>query len=521
MGSEACHATVLERFWRRSTDYCKCTASALALEFQYERILRANRGLPRMITLENRASFDLDRYFRVAWQGEHVQLAPAAVDNIAKCRQSFLKLIDEDDDIVVYGVTSGYGQNAYQRFSREERVTHARKVSYATSVAFGQPLPTRVTRGFVFARLANFIEGHAVVSPELAQIVATMLNQGELPEVPSRGMGCAGEIQPLGHLFSHIAKERDMGEKESLSLVNGSPCASALAADVLLSGRRRLVLAYQIFALSLEALRAPLGAYDSALESLWHADAEQEAVRKLRSLTAGGGDERRSYQAPVSWRIAPRVLARAERVLSQLQQVAEDALGSVTDNPVYIPPDETHPLGRVFSTGGYHNGLAYPAIDDVSASFADLATLCDRQITKLLDGRVSHLPNQLLAADDGYIGVAGMAAVGYAEEARHAAARSFLPGSEGGGFGQNDVGVPTFWAFNNYTRTCQAFDALLAYLGVTASQAFYVTDRKAPPALEDCLSTIRAYVSPVTESRALGPEVEQLARCFSERAVTA
>ncbi|HCK75828.1 MAG TPA: histidine ammonia-lyase, partial [Gammaproteobacteria bacterium] len=140
-----------------------------------------------------------------------------------------------------------------------------------------------------------------------------------------------------------------------------------------------------------------------------------------------------------------------------------------------------------------------------------LATLGDRQITKLLDSKVSHLPEQLLAKEDGYIGVVGMAVVAYLEEATRAAQVNLLPGSEGGGFGQNDIGVPTFWAFNQHQTGSSAFDAVLAYLGVTASQALYVTGRTAPPALKAFLEAIRSMVPPVTDSRALGSEVEILA----------
>ena len=59
-------------------------------------------------------------------------------------------------------------------------------------------------------------------------------------------------------------------------------------------------------------------------------------------------------------------------------------------------------------------------------------------------------------------------------------------------------------------------DAVLAYLGVTASQALYVTDRQAPPRLAQTLEAIRSIVPPVLKSRALGPEVERLAARIGE-----
>ena len=68
-------------------------------------------------------------------------------------------------------------------------------------------------------------------------------------------------------------------EGEPMALVNGSPCAAALAADVALVSRQQLHLAEQVFALSVEAFRAPLEAYDQALDALWEDENEVAALR--------------------------------------------------------------------------------------------------------------------------------------------------------------------------------------------------------------------------------------------------
>ena len=117
-----------------------------------------------MISLVSRDSFSLENYHKVSWLGEGVIIADKAIAVMDSARESFLALLESDDELVVYGVTSGYGQNAYQRFSKAERKAHAQKISYATSAAFGDPAPQRVVRGIIFARLVNFIEGHAAIS---------------------------------------------------------------------------------------------------------------------------------------------------------------------------------------------------------------------------------------------------------------------------------------------------------------------------------------------------------------------
>ena len=444
------------------------------------------------VELTRRSDIDLEAFRRVAWQGEGVRISKPALTRIAQCRESFLQLIDKDPDLVIYGVTTAMGERASRRLSPEERERHARLKPYAAATSFGEPLPERIVRGIVLARLANFIEGHAATTPRIALAVAAMLDGGPMPVVPASGQGGAGEILALYPLFAALASRFDLEVKERGSLINGSPAAAALIADAALAARRRIHLAQRVFALSIEAFRAPLEHYDAALEVLWGDEHEAAALQGLRSHLAGAGGGRRNYQAPVSYRILPRVLGHAHRALAGAERAAVISLSAASDNPVYVPPDADHPYGRCLSTGGYHNAMVSPALDELAAIWADLCLLADRHSSKLLIGRVSHLPDLLLvgrAASDadghGNVGYIPMAVTGYLEEAKSAAQRTFIPGSESAGAGQDDVASPVFLARAKEARAAQAFDAALAGLGAIASQALHVTDREAPPQLRE------------------------------------
>jgi histidine ammonia-lyase len=476
------------------------------------------------VLLTRRSDIDLDAFRRVAWQGEGVKIGEPALARIAQCRKSFLQLIDRDPALVIYGVTTAMGELASRRLTPAERERHARLKPYAAATSFGNPLPERVVRGIVLARLANFIEGHAATTPRIALAVAAMLDGGPMPRVPASGQGGAGEILALYPLFAELARRFDLEVKERGSLINGAPAAAALVADAALAARRRVRLAQQVFALSIEAFRAPLEHYDAALEALWGDEHEAAALQGLRDQLAGAGDGRRNYQAPVSYRILPRVLGHAHRALAGAERAAAISLRAASDNPVYVPPDEDHPYGRCLSTGGYHNAMVSPALDELAAIWADLCLLADRHASKLLIGRVSHLPDLLLvgrAAGDadghGNVGYIPMAVTGYVEEAKSAAQRSFIPGSESAGAGQDDVASPVFLAWAKEARAGRAFDAALAGLAAVASQALHVTDRAAPPPLKPFLAEIRTHLPPVEADRLLGPELERLAESFTAR----
>ena len=444
------------------------------------------------VTIGSRHDLTLPAFRRVAWEGEAVALGPDVAGRLAGARAAFLSLL-EDENATVYGVTSGFGDRATLRLSAEERAEQAREAT-DRGVSFGEPLPERVTRGIVFARLANLVDGHGAVRPQVAEAVARLLGGDELPRVPSQGNGGSGEILALGHLFGPMGRTLGLEEKEGNALVNGSPCAAALLADGALAAAGRLGLVYEALALSVEAFAAPLEAYDPELAGLWGDEGETKALERLGALLEGARDERAGHQAPVSFRILPRVLGQAERALADAQRGAASSLSSVTDNPVFLPPSRKHPRGRVFSTGGYHNAMAPQMMHALTVVYADLCRLIERHVEALWMGpgkRQSQAVEELLS-------LLLMVTTGWAEEAVAAAQPPILPRS---GPGQNDAGAPAFLAWRRNAAAGAALDSCLAILLGTATQIFLAEGiRPAPPLRERyarviaiCPATSRPY----------------------------
>jgi histidine ammonia-lyase len=296
-----------------------------------------------------------------------------------------------------------------------------------------------------------------------------------------------------------------------MALLNGAPCAAALAGDAALAGRARLDLAEATFALAAEAAAAPLEAFGADLEALWGDEHETAALRSLRALLAGGRRERQAHQAAVSLRILPRVLGEARRAQAEAERAATVSLRSVTDNPVYVPPDADRPLGAVFSTGGYHDARAPAALDGLARAWADLCQLAQRVTDHLLQHPATA---GLLARDEWTMKPLHMVQTGWAEEARAHAGATLL---SLGGFGQNDVPAMGFLAWRRADAVGRCLDAALAVLAALGSQALHVADAPAPPALRDLVADVRAAFPPVAELRPLGPNADALAAAFGRR----
>ena len=470
------------------------------------------------VLLETRADLTLDAARRVAWEGEGVELGATALAAIARGRERLERIVEHDPNVTIYGVTTGPGQLARKTLTPEQRERWAGMSPARIAASWGDPLPDRVVRAIVLARLTNFVEGHSAVSPDIAQRVAAMLGEGTMPTVPAKGQGGAGEILSLSHLFMGLAEEAQPAIKDVMCLVNGSPAATGLVTDAALVAENRLDVVAQVFALSFEAFDAPLDHLDPALGNNWNNPHDRWALGRLRMLVEGGhGGDRRPYQAPVSYRILPRMLGQARRAASLAAEVAAESLQAVTDNPVWAEgTGDDQPFGRFVTNGGYHNPHAVLAMDALTAACANLCVLAERHGAKLLDGTVSLLPDQLAASDaDGdaprpYMGCLPMAQTGYEEEARLYAQATLLPGSESGGFGQNDVASPVFLAWSKQDRAGRCLDMALASLVPIALRALDVTGRPVPAPLAALEGAAREIVPDPTERPAFGPVVAAL-----------
>ena len=377
-------------------------------------------------------------------------------------------------------------------------------------MSFGEALPERVVRAIVVARLANFLEGHAAVRGQTAQAVADMLDASELPAVAAQSNGGSGEVLALGSLFFGLSTQLALTAKERMALINGSPCAAALIADVALAGRRRLELAESIFALVAEVAGAPDEHYAAELGELWGDEHEAQALRSLRTLLAGSDRVRRRHQASVSLRILPRVLGAARGA-----QAGGEHAANVSSERGHRQP--RLPAARPAAAARRRllqwrlpqcAGGVRPSTG-VAFAHADLCQLAQRLTDHLFQ---SPATAPLVGRDEWTVKPLHMVQNGWAEEARAIAVPTLL---SLGGFGQNDVPALNFLAWRKATAIGRCLDAALAVLAAIASQALYADAREPPPPLRALLAQIRASFPPVSRPRALGEDCERLTETFT------
>jgi histidine ammonia-lyase len=418
------------------------------------------------VVVNDRDDFTLENYRRVSEGGEPVVIGPRACETMAAARADFIRLLESDRTQFIYGVTSSFGPRVKVTIPPEQQRTHARGFEFRGNWARGfggDYLDERVVRGIVFARLANFVAGNSKARPVIAERLAALLD-GPLPPVPLDGEVGAGEGLPLAHVLRGFRLD-DVEEGEANPIANGSPVSAALAADAALRAAPRLDHAEQALALSAAAFGVPADAYAEELGELW-GDADEAAALAVlrRCLSSASPGRRQAGQVPASYLILGRVLGQARRAVAGLTEAARISLRSVTDNPVYVPPDAAHPRGQALSTGGFHNAMAYPALNALAAVWADLTLLAGRHVAALRATDPAAGPGPELSA--------------LTEEARAAAIPTLLPAAVNDP--QDDVSSPVFGAYRREATAAACLDGAIALLTREAGQALDAAGRKGP-----------------------------------------
>ncbi|SVE23103.1 uncharacterized protein METZ01_LOCUS475957, partial [marine metagenome] len=222
-------------------------------------------------------------------------------------------------------------------------------------LSFGDDyLPETKVRAMVFAILALFLRGGAAVSKKFAQDLAKALD-GDMPKIPAGGLTSPGEILPLFYLMRLMPSPSE--NQLQASGGNTACCSVGMASIAAIEANRRLIVAQKAFALSYDAMQAPLEHIDPGLKLLWGDPYEARAIDNLSALLKGTQNEnRRPFQAPVSYRILPRLLGQALRASQRLSTTSEESLQSMVSNPIFFPRGSGSKVEAI-STGGDHNSL--------------------------------------------------------------------------------------------------------------------------------------------------------------------
>ena len=467
-----------------------------------------------------------DDVVAIALDGAAVRLDDALLAAVDAGHRATLRALGSAG--TVYGVTTGQGHFADRALSDDEAAVHQRNLLLGRAVGSPPWLDEEEARALLAVRLARFCLGRAGVSAGLCRLLADRLNDGFTPAVPRTGIGCAGEVIPLAHAFQTLvgvgrvltpgggtedaaaalaargAAPYAPRPKEGIALLAGSPGTLALA---VVRSRECAVLADRMLeaaACSLDASGVPLDAVSPAVAALAGDPVLDDVIARLDALLDGAGGDRPPSQGPTSFRVVPQVHAHLARTLGRLQEDAGRALGASDDSPALAD-------GRFVSTGAFHEVELAAGMDAAAAALARTAETAAQRVHRMLDGRVTGLPDQLTPAPGPRAGLVVLhkrAVAAVAELRRRATPVSV--GVADTSLGQEDVQSAGFAAAENLRAAAALAREVAAIELITARQAWWLRGAPPAPGLRDAAGPLLDAVPPVDGDRPLGDDVSRV-----------
>ena len=141
-------------------------------------------------------------------------------------------------------------------------------------------------------------------------------------------------------------------------------------------------------ALSAEALEAVEDAFDERIQQSRPHAGQVTSAHNLRSLLSGSGSTQEASHGRVqdaySLRCMPQVHGASRDAIGYVTGVVDTEINSVTDNPLVYPDD-----GDILSGGNFHGQPIALAMDFLSIAVAELASISERRIERLVNPALS------------------------------------------------------------------------------------------------------------------------------------
>ncbi|MBC3466304.1 histidine ammonia-lyase [Pseudomonas sp. RW10S2] len=353
----------------------------------------------------------------VARHGARLELAPQVWARIDNAQAIVRRIVDSGER--AYGVNTGLGALCNVSLQGEQLSALSRNTLLSHACGVGPALPDEQTRAIICAAIVNYSHGKSGLQRSVVEALLALLEHGITPQVPSQGsvgylthmahIGVSllgvGKVSYRGRLVEAAEALADaglapvqLGAKDGLCLVNGTPCMTGLASLALDDASRLLQWADVIGAMSFEALRGQIAAFDAEIIALKPHPGMQVVGENLRALLDGSeviaSSKGIRTQDALSIRSIPQVHGAARDQLAHVVRQVEAELNGANDNPLLLgTPDDF----RVVSQANPHGQSVALAADLLAIAMAEIGSIAERRLDRLVNPHVSGLPAFLVS----------------------------------------------------------------------------------------------------------------------------
>lgn len=371
-----------------------------------------------MVSLDGN-SLTVEEVVRVAREYEPVAVSENGWRQVEASRQVVERLLNSE--LPVYGISTGFGDLSRIWISPSEREKLQRNLILSHAAGVGEHLSEDVVRAAILLRINSLVKGYSGIRPATVTMLLELLNRRVYPAVPCKGsVGASGDLSPLSHVALVLMGEGKafwqgklvtgkealtaaglepvaLAAKEGLALINGTQIMTAVGALVLFDAARLMKEADIAAGMSLEALRGTRTAYDERIAMIRPHPGQLATSRNLLRLTADSRimeshENCGKVQDAYSLRCVPQVHGASKDAVRRCLETISVEMNSATDNPLIFPD-----TGEVISGGNFHGQPIALAMDYLKTALAEIGSISERRINRMLDAHLSELPPFLTA----------------------------------------------------------------------------------------------------------------------------
>ncbi len=354
----------------------------------------------------------LEQFVNVARGYEPVKLSDGAKKRIEASREVIRDIADGEK--LVYGVTTGFGEFAQVKISKDQRKKLQVNLLRSHACGVGKPLSEEEVRGAILLRANTLAKGNSGVHIELVEKLIELLNKKIYPYVPEKGsVGASGDLAPLAHIALLLIGEGKrfvdgniregsgiepiaLEEKEGLALINGTPVMTSIGALALHNSIIALKASEIACAMSMEALLASKAFLDERIHRARGLERQIKSAMNLQKLIEGSEiieshASCRTVQDSYSLRCAPQVLGCAHESIAFCKRIIENEMNASCDNPLVFADTK-----EIISAGNFHGEPIAQAMDFLAISMSEIGNISERRSFRYMDEKLSNLPAALI-----------------------------------------------------------------------------------------------------------------------------
>ncbi len=320
------------------------------------------------------------------------------------------------EEKVIYGITTGFGALCNITIPEQDTRQLQENIIMSHAAGVGNPLPQEVVRAIMALRIHDLSLGYSACRMETIRHMLILLNKGVSPIIPEKGsVGSSGDLAPTAHLglvligrgeAVYNGKRQPGGEilrqigleplklegGEGLALINGTQVMTAIGVLVVNDAVQLSKTADIACAMSLEVLMGSNSEFDPRIHQvrphpgqIATADNILRLIQESDIIDSHRGCAR--VQDAYTLRCSPQIHGASKDAVAHAMRVIDIEINSTTTNPLIFADTEEVRLG-----GNFHGQPVAMAADYLSMGIAELGSVSERRVERLVNPQLSDLP---------------------------------------------------------------------------------------------------------------------------------